>query len=142
MRKRPDHTMKWQIILTFNVSQRDPVVLAEMKRYLGCGRFLKRKDGVNCYIVQNPSAIQERIIPFFKKFSFLSSNKKKNFSIFTQIAEKVFSKQHLTKDGLLKIIQLRETLNEGKGRKRKYNLVDYQGSTNETPQRLTPNPSN
>ena len=136
MRKRPDHTMKWQIILTFNVSQRDPVVLAEMKRYLGCGRFLKRKDGVNCYIVQNPSAIQERIIPFFKKFSFLSSNKKKNFSIFTQIAEMVFSKQHLTKDGLLKIIQLRETLNEGKGRKRKYNLVDYQGSTNETPQRL------
>ena len=92
MRKRPDHAMKWQIILTFNVSQRDPVVLAEMKRYLGCGRFLKRKDGVNCYIVQNPSAIQERIIPFFKKFSFLSSNKKKNFSIFNQIAEMVFSK--------------------------------------------------
>ncbi len=136
MRKRSDHAMKWQIILTFNVSQRDPIVLAEMKRYLGCGRFFARKDGVNCYIVQNPSAIQERIIPFFKRFPFISANKKRNFSLFVQIAELVFSKQHLTKEGMLKIVHLREFLNKGKGRKRKYSLVDYQGSTSENPQRL------
>ena len=141
LRKRSDHTMQWQVILTFNVSQRDPVVLTQMKKYLGCGRLFKRSDGVNIYIVQNPSAIKERIIPFFKRFSFLSSNKKKNFSIFVKIASMVFDKDHLKKDGLLKIIQLREILNEGKGRKRKYNLVDYKGSTMEPLNDYTPNPT-
>ncbi len=135
LRKRSDHAVHWQIILTFNVSQRDLVVLSQMKKYLGCGRLFARKDGVNCYIVQNPSAIQERIIPFFKRFPFLSANKKKNFSIFVQIADLVSSKQHLTEDGL-RIVHLREKLNEGKGRKRKYNLSDYLGSDSENPQRL------
>ncbi len=136
MRKRTDHVTRWQIILTFNVSQRDMTVLLQLKRYLGCGRFFKRADGVHYYLVQNPTAIKERVIPFFKRFPFLSASKKKNFSIFVQIAELMFDKQHLNEDGLLKIIQLRETLNEGKGRKRKYSLVDYQTSTSENPQRL------
>ena len=142
LRRRPDHTMKWQVVLTFNVSQRDPIVLIQLKKYLGCGRFVKRHDGVNYFVVQNPTALEERVIPFFKRFAFLSSNKKKNFSIFVRIANLVFSKEHLTKDGLLRIIQLRETLNEGRGRKRKYNLVDYQGSTVEPLNDYTPNSDN
>ena len=32
--------------------------------------------------------------------------------------------EHLKKEGFEKILKLRETLNEGKGRKRKYNLSD------------------
>lgn len=139
LRKRPDHTMKWQVILTFNVSQRDPIVLTQLKKYLGCGRMFKRFDGVHCYIVQNPSSIKERIIPFFKRFPFLSANKKRNFSIFARIANMVFEGKHLTKDGLLEIIKLREILNEGKGRKRKYTIVDYQGSTVEPLNDYTPN---
>jgi hypothetical protein len=131
LRKRPDHKMQWQVILTFNVAQRDPVVLVQMKKYLGCGRLVKRFDGVHTYVVQNFQAVNERIIPFFKRFSFLSSTKKKNFSIFVRIAKMVFEGKHLTKDGLLEIVKLRESLNKGKGRKRKYNLVDYQGSTME-----------
>ena len=140
LRRRPDHTMKWQVVLTFNVSQRDPVVLAQMKKMFGCGRLFRRFDGVHSYVVHNPQAIKERIIPFFKRFSFLSSSKKKNFSLFVRIASLVFSGSHLTKDGLLKIVQLRELLNEGRGRKRKYNLVDYQGSTMEPLNDYTPNP--
>lgn len=139
LRKRPDHKMKWQVILTFNVSQRDPIVLTLMKKYLGCGRLFKRFDGVHCYIVQNPQSIKERVIPFFKRFSFLSSNKKTNFSIFLKIANMVFNGRHLTKDGLLQIIELREILNQGKGRKRKYSLVDYKGSTMEPLNDYTPN---
>lgn len=139
LRKRPDHTMKWQVILTFNVSQRDVVVLTQLKKYLGCGRMFKRSDGVQYYIVQNPSSIKERVIPFFKRFSFLSANKKKNFSIFVQIANMVFNGEHLNRDGLLKIIKLRETLNEGRGRKRKHTLVDYQESTMEPLNDYTPN---
>src|SRR5205085_12554449 len=82
LRKRTDTVTKWQVILTFNVSQRDISVLTQLKRYLGCGRFFKRTDGVHYFLVQNPSSIKERVIPFFKRFPFLSATKKKNFSIF------------------------------------------------------------
>ncbi|MBU4115728.1 hypothetical protein KKC93_01045 [Patescibacteria group bacterium] len=43
-----------------------------------------------------------------------------------------------------KIVKLREKLNEGRGRKRKYNIEDYRNSLSENPQRLyaRPNPRN
>mgnify|MGYP001607571700 CR=1 FL=1 len=140
LRKRNDHSLGWQAVLTFNVAQRDKTVLALMKRYFGCGRLQERKDGVWYYIVQNPNAIEERIIPFFKKYSFLSSSKKKNFSIFSQIAKLMYDKDHLNNEGMLKIIELREKLNEGRGRKRKYNMHDYKNSLSENPQRLYARP--
>ncbi|MDQ5911832.1 MAG: hypothetical protein QG568_44, partial [Patescibacteria group bacterium] len=70
------------------------------------------------------SSLKEKIIPFFKKFNFISSRKKTNFSIFKDIVEQMFNGEHLNKEGFQRIIQLRESLNEGKGRKRKYVLSD------------------
>ena len=136
LRRRDDHTLGWQVVLTFNVSQRDKTVLVLLKRHLGCGRMQERADGVWYYVVANPPAIKERIIPFFKKYNFLSTSKKNNFSIFSQIAKLVFDGKHHTAEGLEEIIKLREKLNIGRGRKRKYNLTNYQQSLSENPQRL------
>lgn len=141
LRKRTDHTMGWQVVLTFNVSQKESYILSQFKKVLGCGRIVKRKkDGLHMYVVSNPIAIQEKVIPFFKKFNFLSQSKKKNFSIFCQIADLVFDKKHLTEDGLKEIVMLREKLNEGKGRKRKYNKDDVFTTLKENPQRLHAKP--
>ena len=140
LRKRDDHTMKWQVVLTFNVSQKESYILSQLKKYLNCGRLQTRKDGLNYYVCSNPIAIKEKIIPFFQKFQFRSIQKKKNFSIFCQIAEKVFNREHLTEKGLREIIWLREKLNEGKGRKRKYELNDYEKSLKKNPQRLYAKP--
>ena len=52
----------------------------------------------------------------------------------------VFKKEHLSNEGILKVIELREKLNEGKGRKRKYSLNDYKNSLSENPQRLYARP--
>jgi len=124
IRKRKDYQMRWQVVLTFNVSQKDRVVLALLKRYLGCGRLQQRKDGVHYYVVTNYHSIQERVIPFFTKFKFLSAEKKRNFSVFKRIAKMVYEGKHLDKEGLEKILKLREKLNKGRGRKRKYNIED------------------
>jgi hypothetical protein len=140
LRKRDDHTMGWQVVLTFNVSQKESYILSQLKKYLGCGRLQTRKDGLNYYVCSNPIAIKEKIIPFFQKFQFRSAQKKKNFSIFCQIARKVFNKEHLTEKGLEEIIKLREILNEGKGRKRKYGMNDFKKSFNKNPQRLYAKP--
>jgi len=140
LRKKPDHTMGWQVVLTFNVAQKESYILSQIKKHLGCGRLQSRKDGVFYYVCANPIAIKERVIPFFRKFIFRSARKKLNFSIFCQIADLVYKKQHLNDEGLEQIIKLREKLNEGKGRKRKYELCDRQNHKKENPQRLYAKP--
>jgi hypothetical protein len=134
--KRSDYVLGWKVVMIFNISQRDKTVLTLCKRYLGCGRFQYRKDGVWYYIVSNPRSIQERVIPFFKRFSFFSSTKKKNFSIFLKIAKLMNDGKQYTQEGLQEIIAVREKLNEGRGRTRKYEMSHYQQWLTENPQRL------
>jgi hypothetical protein len=135
-RKRDDHLIGWQVVLTFNVSQKESYVLSQFKKHLGCGRIQTRRDGLHMYVVSNMTSIQEKVIPFFKKYNFLSQTKKTNFHIFCQIAKLVNEKEHLNRDGFKKITELREKLNEGRGRTRKYNKSDVIKSFQENPQRL------
>ena len=139
-RQRDDHTMRWQVILTFNVSQDEKYILAMYKKILGCGRIQTRADGIFYYTVSNPKSIAEKVIPFFKRFRFWSHKKKAAFQLFSQITELVMQKQHLNEDGLMRIAQLREKLNPGRGRKRKYSIKDIEASLLENPQRLYAKP--
>jgi hypothetical protein len=132
VRRRTDHAMGWQVDLTFNVSQKERHILAYFKRYLGCGRFQQRPDGIFYFVVSNQHAIHERVIPFFERFAFLSQRKQSNFAIFKKVASIVAKQEHLTQSGLEQIMHLRERLNEGKGRTRKYSLSDYQASQGES----------
>lgn len=126
--KKIDYRSRWQVTPSFNVSQKDKTILFLLKRYLGCGRIKQRKDGLWIFVVENPRSIEERVIPFFKKYQFLSSKAKKNFSLFCQIVQLINQDMHLTKEGLEKIARLREKLNVGRKRKRKYNLSDIKTS--------------
>src|SRR5437016_5426564 len=63
-RPRDDYKAPWKISLCFNISQRDPVILALFKRHLGCGTMRQRHDGVWYYEVNNLTAIVENVIPF------------------------------------------------------------------------------
>ena len=134
--KREDYVLGWKVIMVFNISQRDQTVLNLFKRYLGCGRMQYRKDGVWYFIISNPRAIHERVIPFFKRFSFFSLTKKKNFSVFQQVGKIMVKGGHYTQEGLQKVMELREQLNVGAGRKRKYEISHYKKWLSENPQRL------
>jgi len=122
--QRGDYVDGWKITASFNVSQKDRVILAFIKHTLGCGRLRTRKDGVVYYEVTSIDPLIDKVIPFFKKFGFRSSYKKKNFSIFTQIVYLMSKKEHLQPEGLKHILLLREKLNEGRGRTRKYGIKD------------------
>ena len=123
-RKGNGHRLGWQVQLTFNVSQRDISNLELMQCHLGCGRLQHRKDGVHYFVVSDFHSIINRVIPFFSRFTFFSLSKKKNFSLFQDIVLLVHQRKHLDSEGLHKIIAIREKLNEGRGRKRKYNAKD------------------
>lgn len=133
---REDYRMPWKVTLTFNVSQRESYILAQFKQLLGCGRLQYRKDGVCYFVVSNPRSLTERVIPFFERFPFISHTKQKNFRIFKGIVALVKKGKHLTREGLDEIVAMREILNEGKGRKRKYTQQDvlrsFTGKSSET----------
>jgi hypothetical protein len=116
-RPREDYQIPWKVSLCFNISQKDKVILALCKRYFQCGTLRSRPDGVWYFEVNNFSAIIENIIPFFRKYGFLSAKKKNDFEKFRQVAELVKQNQHLTSDGIKKIMQIRNTMNDGGNRK-------------------------
>lgn len=133
VKRRDDYTGAWKLSASFNISQKDRIILAKIKDVLRCGTLRERQDGVVYYEVTNIKSLQEKIIPFFERFGFLSANKKTNFSIFKKIVDLMYKNGHLTKEGFMTIIQLREILNEGRGRKRKYQLADiYKKRSSET----------
>lgn len=119
LRRRDDHHLRWQVDPSFNVSQRDMKILAWHKEIFGGGTLRQRRDGVVYYEVRDSAMLAERVIPFFERFQFRSDAKRKNFLIFKHIIS-VLRVGPLTEEILHEVVQLRETLNEGRGRKRKY----------------------
>jgi LAGLIDADG endonuclease len=121
-RPRPDYSIPWKVSLSFNVSQKDRVILALFKRHLGCGTLRGRPDGVWYYEVTNLNAIVENVIPFFERFPFLSAKKKRDFAKFKQIVALMQRGAHLTKNGIRDILEIRERMNDGG--KRRYLHAD------------------
>ena len=136
-RPRPDYSLPWKVSLCFNVSQRDPVILSLFKRHLRCGTMRQRQDGVWYYEVNNLIPILENVIPFFKRFHFLSAKKKRDFAKFVVLAELIKQKGHLTRAGIEEILAIRREMNDGG--KRRY-LDEEILSALENPQRLYAGP--
>ena len=117
VRKRDDYKHNWKISLCFNVSQKEAYILSQFKKHLKCGTLRKRPDGVCYYEVNNFNSIWENILPFFKKFNFLSQNKKYQFAQFVKAAKMIKENKHLTKEGFDEIISIRRKMNRGGKRK-------------------------
>lgn len=131
-RPRPDFQIPWKVSVSFNVSQKDRVILALFKRYLGCGTLRSRPDGVWYYEVTNLNAVVENVIPFFERFRFLSAKKKRDFFKFKQIVGLIQKGSHLTSDGIREILSIREEMNDGG--KRRYSHAEILDSLIESPE--------
>lgn len=116
-RRRQDYKLPWKVSLCFNISQKDKVILALFKHHLGCGTLRSRPDGVWYFEVNNFNAIKEKVIPFFKRFQFLSAKKKRDFAKFVQAVEMIEKGKHLNQEGIKEILELRREMNDGGKRK-------------------------
>ncbi len=113
LRPRSDYCQPWKVSLCFNISQRDQVILSLFKRYLECGTLRSRPDGVWYYEVNNLEAILTNVVPFFRKFRFLSAKKKRDFAKFCQIADMVSRGEHSSEDHIRRILEIRRDMNDG-----------------------------
>ena len=116
-RKRKDYRQPWKVSLCLNVSQKDKVILALLKRHIKCGTIRYKNGGVWMFEVNNLTALQENVIPFFNKFGFLSAKKKRDFAIFKKMAAIMAEGGHLNKEGITQLLELRRTMNDGGKRK-------------------------
>ena len=140
-RPRGDYSLPWKVSLCFNISQRDPVVLALFKKHLECGTMRQRQDGVWYYEVNNLQPILENVIPFFRRFGFLSAKKKRDFAKFVTLAEMFEAGRHLRRSGIEEILRVRSDMNDGG--KRRYTdemVLDRFEKSSETARQTVSNP--
>ena len=116
-RRRRDYQMPWKVSLCLNVSQKDKVILALLRRQLDCGTIRYKGDGVWMFEVNDLTAIREKVIPFFRRFGFLSAKKRRDFSIFRKMAKLMDRGAHLHRAGVVELLELRRTMNDGGKRK-------------------------
>jgi hypothetical protein len=138
-RPRQDYALPWKVSLCFNISQRDKVILALFKRHLGCGTMRQRSDGVWYYEVNNLNAVLGNVIPFFKRYGFLSAKKKRDFAKFCELAKLLKSNRHLTEEGIREILRIRREMNDGG--KRRYSedeIIAAMRESSETTRQIPP----
>ena len=114
-----------QAIFAIKLHGRDMLLLNRIKSFFGVFFFLNwkfkkktgtiiinRKTGQANYTVKSVKDIHSTIIPHFDKYPLLTQ-KYADFELFKTIVNLILQNQHLTEDGLIKILELRSSPNKG-----------------------------
>lgn len=95
--------------------------LKEIKNFFKVGniyinkRYDNHKEHLYRYVVRKREDLLKIIIPFFKSQS-MHTQKKKQFEKFAQTFEMVMRSEHLSNEGLIKIMKIAENMNVKKDR--------------------------
>jgi hypothetical protein len=96
-----------------NLNKKDKVLLENIKYTLGVGNiYYNSYDKTYKFKVSNINDLSNVIIPHFKKY-YLITQKRIDFELFSKIIKIIKNREHLTKEGLQKIVNLKTTLNLG-----------------------------
>ena len=95
--------------------------LEEIKNFFGVGniylnkRYDNHREHLYRYVVRKREDLLNVIIPFFKSHE-MHTQKKKQFEKFVLTFKMILNKDHLSVDGLIKIIKVAESMNSNKDR--------------------------
>lgn len=118
----------WQVIYFFKVSQNPSgrMVLQYFKDRLECG-YIKENSQTDptdkslAYVVRDIFSIKEKVIPFFEDKLVIKRNV---FEKFKQVVQLVIAKEHLTMRGMKKILEIAYTMNTGKRKVLKEQILE------------------
>jgi hypothetical protein len=105
-----------RVQLVFTISQhiRDEKLLKCFINYMGCGYYrVYSNRELGDYMCTDFSDIYSKIIPFFKKHPILGK-KNLDFSDWSRAAEYIQAGNHLTEEGLNKILVIKANMNKGR----------------------------
>jgi hypothetical protein len=112
---RPDAKLKtkWRVLPVFIIKlhKKDLIILEDIKKTLQVGKI--RKSGENCvqYVVESFKELVV-IVNHFDNYPLVTA-KVSDFLLFKQCFELIKNGEHLTVEGLLKIVSLKSSLNWG-----------------------------
>lgn len=114
---REDMTSGYQVLPEFTVVQhkRDTQILNALKKYFGCGVVRVNHGDRMAYRVRGLNHLNELIVPFFEKHQ-LKTKKKLDFISFRKILILINRKEHLTTEGINKIMKIASKMNTGKAK--------------------------
>jgi hypothetical protein len=117
IRRERDRTMPLRAGLSFNVSQLGRQMPDLLQEVFERGTVRERKDGVVYYEVTRPKDLTDRVFPFFERYP-LRGPKLEDLAVFRKITALVQSGEHLSPNGLRRIVELRSPMNRGGKRRR------------------------
>jgi len=115
VRKSQKNKLGWQLEANFtiNLHSRDIELLKLIQTYFdGGGRIGKERNGCCDYTVGSLDQIVTKVIPHFDKYP-LKTQKYSDYLLFKEAVMIMQSGEHLTIEGLQKIINIRASLNKG-----------------------------
>jgi len=118
---------RWQVIYFFKVSQNPhgQAILETIKERFGCG-YVKANSQTDptdkslAFVVRDLVSLRDKVVPFFEGKLFLKRNV---FEKFKKIIEIVSEKRHLTKSGMKEILDISYSMNTGKRRFTKEDIL-------------------
>ena len=110
---------KWKVKTSFeiNLHEKDNKILYKIKSFFGVGQVYHRPvKNLSVYRVTNVNYIKNVIIPHFTKYP-LISKKRVDFLLWSEVINIILNKDHLTKQGFLKILTYYASINKGVSKK-------------------------
>jgi len=114
----------WVVVGVFQITlhKKDLTLLEHIKVSLGVGKIYKHGGDAYIYMATSKKDLAV-ILEHFDKYP-LISQKRADFLLFKQIIELVKNKEHLTTEGLRKIIELKASMNNGLSEEHKIAFPD------------------
>ena len=115
IRKSPKNKLGWQLEANFtiNLHARDLELLRLIQAYFeGAGRISKERNNCCDFTIGSLDQIITKVIPYFDKYP-LKTNKYSDYLLFKEVVMMMQRGEHLTNEGLQKIINIRASLNKG-----------------------------
>lgn len=105
----------YQVQLYFSITQhaRDKSILISLISYLESGSYHGSKENWGRYECFNFTDIISKILPFFSQYPILGV-KSHDLDSWCKVVEIIQAKGHLTKEGLSKIIKIKESMNKSR----------------------------
>jgi len=140
--KQRESRLGYGVHVMFVVGQAEREILELTRQILGCGRVHLRhqynKDGFKRMPqfelrIQSHKDCLLKLIPFFDKYELLTK-KKNDYLLWKTTVQMVARGEHLTRKGLLKIIEIKKKMEQGRSKKgRKSVPIDFIGRHNQLP---------
>ena len=115
VRKNSKYKTGWLVAAIFSIvaHKKDLLLLEAIKEFFGgLGSIKKNGNSTFSYRIESSEQIIKIILPFFDKYP-LMTEKLGDYLLFKKVIELMNTKEHLTQQGLEKIVSLKASINKG-----------------------------